>query len=95
MEANFIGDVRKRPIVSDKIVDKDAAVAICSFNSADKCKELEITNNIAAGNEVEYGFISYTHNCGQSASQKVFKSNTAYSNRAVGIRLFPDPSEPS
>lgn len=66
MTGNFIGDVRKRDIVALETIDMEATVAICSVNPGDKCKDVEVTGNTAAGSEVLYGFIAYAHNCGDA-----------------------------
>lgn len=67
-------------------------VSICALNPEDKCRNLIIKSNIAAGSDVKYGFISYTHNCGQGAHQHSFRDNVVHSTQ-IAVRMFPDPSE--
>lgn len=68
--------------------------AICSRPENNKCKNLKITKNIAAGGAYA-GFVVPASNCGDYTK---FRDNVAHSidgfKGGAGGVIFPDPSEP-
>lgn len=95
MEDNFIAYITRRPFnetqVLEGVLNKDAVVSVCATDPQDKCYNLIVKGNIAAGSDTLYGFVSYAHTCGQAAHQQAFRNNIAHSTN-VGIRLFPNPT---
>ena len=73
----------------EDVADKEACVAICSyFTDGSPCKDLTITNNIAAGCKFA-GFIAPGYDCDEESSTK-FKDNVSHSNNGVGALIYPD-----
>ena len=63
LDSNFVGDVLERALPSGQhMIDKEAGFSICSSLDDNKCKDLVITNNIAAGTFFA-GFVAPGHNC--------------------------------
>lgn len=54
-------------LAMDAFNDPSGAFVICGFNDPDKCSDLVIVNNIAAGSEYA-GFGAPGHDCGGEAS---------------------------
>lgn len=84
IDGNILGNVQARPTLStaDMAVDKEAGMTICSYNEPDSCTDISVINNIVGG--VQYaGFLMFGHDCGQSATQQVFRNNVAHSVAGV------------
>ena len=79
------------------LVDIEAGFAICSKKENDRCSDISVVNNIAAG-AAYAGFVVPAHDCGDTA-QKVFRDNVAHSTNGEGLPtglgafIFPDPSK--
>jgi hypothetical protein len=96
MDGNVIGGISERIWeVIGKLVDKQAAVAVCSYfyDKGDKCQNIYIRNNIVGGAQYA-GFIMPGHQCG--VYNKQYYNNTAHSisegMAGMGLWIFPDPS---
>jgi len=77
-------------------VDLEAAFAICSVKNGDRCSDISIVNNIAAG-ATYAGFVVPAHDCGDT-NQKLFRDNIAHSvwgkpRLGLGAFIFPDPAK--
>lgn len=79
IDGNVVANVTARVLeTNDMSVDKEAGMAICSYNEPDSCSDISVINNIVAG--VRYtGYAMFGHNCGESATQTVFRNNVAHS----------------
>jgi len=78
------------------LVDVEAAYGICSQKESDRCSDISIVNNIAAGSTYA-GFTVPAHDCGDK-KQKIFRDNVAHSiagkpSLGLGAFIFPDPSK--
>jgi hypothetical protein len=94
LDGNFVSDVTRRLNEAIHMIDIEGAYAICSILAKNSCKDLTITNNIAAGS-VFAGFVAPGHECGTEGTQTNFKGNVAHSIQGTGAHIYPDSSVPS
>jgi polygalacturonase len=65
IDNNVVGNIVARTTFKAmKLLDKEAAFAICSYNFPDPCQDVSVTNNIAGG-YVYAGFVAPGHACGE------------------------------
>lgn len=68
LDSNAVLHITPRVMLAmDAFNDPSGAFVICGFNDPDKCSDLVIVNNIAAGSEYA-GFGAPGHDCGGEAS---------------------------
>lgn len=92
LDGNHVSHVTDRSIkFTDMLYEATGCVVACE-NVADKCKDIQITNNVASGC-VYAGFVVYGHKCGDY-STSTFRDNVAHSVEHAGAAIFPDPSSP-
>jgi len=60
--------------------DKESAFSICAYFEKDKCSAISVVNNIGAASSVSGFAMGVGYNCGEEATQKVFRNNVAHSN---------------
>lgn len=65
IDGNIVANITDRVLETmDMALDKEAGMAICSYNEPDSCSSISVTNNIVAGT-VYTGYAMFGHNCGE------------------------------
>jgi hypothetical protein len=94
---NIVAHVYERVLdAGDIYVDPRGMIAICSLPEKDDlCRDMHITNNIAAGGAYT-GFAVMGHDC-DDYSGDTFKHNVAHSingfKGGIGAIIYPDPTK--
>jgi len=50
-------------------IDKEAGFSICAYNSGDKCSDIRVRNNIAAGSTYSGFALGVSYKCGEENTQ--------------------------
>ena len=61
-------------------IDKEAGFSICAYEPSDKCYNIRVRNNIAAGSSYSGFALGISYKCGEENTQQVFTNNIAHSN---------------
>lgn len=93
IDNNIVAHIYERVLDADFIVDRRAAYTICALLENDKCRNIKITRNIAAG-AAYAGFVMPGHDCGvydDTISHNIAHSIEGFKG-GMGAVILPDAS---
>lgn len=69
VDGNIVAGIVPRTTIefAGKFIDKEGAYSICAYMEGDKCTDVTLTNNLAAGSSYA-GFLLHAPNCGDYKS---------------------------